>query len=113
MSNLIELQNISKSYGDDNILSNLSLTVKKGTALAIVGDSGGGKTTLLSIMGLLQNPTLGKIFIDDHDVSILNQQKQAQIRGNYFGFVFQRARLINSLTALENVMVPAWIPWFQ
>jgi len=109
MSNLIELQNISKSYGDDTILSNISLTVKKGTALAIVGDSGGGKTTLLSIMGLLQNTTSGKMLIDHRDVSALSQQEQAKIRGQYFGFVFQRARLIHSLTALENVMVPAWL----
>lgn len=109
MSNFIELQNISKSYGDDTILSNLSLTVKKGTVLAIVGDSGGGKTTLLSIMGLLQNPTSGKILIDNLDVGALNQQEQAKIRGKIFGFIFQRARLINSLTALENVMVPAWL----
>ncbi|WP_378953660.1 ABC transporter ATP-binding protein [Pelosinus sp. sgz500959] len=109
MSNLIELQNISKNYGKDSILSNLSLTVKKGTAVAIVGDSGGGKTTLLSIMGLLQNTTSGKIFIDNLDISSLSQQEQAKIRGNYFGFVFQRARLISSLTALENVMVPAWL----
>ncbi|MBP2625490.1 MAG: Phosphonate-transporting ATPase [Firmicutes bacterium] len=109
MNNLIELQNISKRYGEDTILSNLSLTVKKGTALAIVGDSGGGKTTLLSIMGLLQNTTSGRILIDNLDVGALNQQEQAKIRGKYFGFVFQRARLINSLTALENVMVPAWL----
>jgi len=109
MSNLIELQNICKSYGEDSILSNISLTVKKGTALAIVGDSGGGKTTLLSIMGLLQNATFGKILIDNLDVSALSQHEQAKIRGKYFGFIFQRARLINSLTALENVMVPAWL----
>jgi len=109
MSNIIELQHICKSYGQDSILSDISLTVKKGTAVAIVGDSGGGKTTLLSIMGLLQNTTFGNILINNLDVSALNQQEQAKIRGKYFGFVFQRARLINSLTALENVMVPAWL----
>ena len=109
MSNILELQHICKSYGQDSILSDISLTVKKGTAVAIVGDSGGGKTTLLSIMGLLQNTTFGNILINNLDVSALNQQEQAKIRGKYFGFVFQRARLINSLTALENVMVPAWL----
>lgn len=109
MSNLIELQNISKSYGEDIIFSNLSLSVKKGTALAIVGDSGGGKTTLLSVMGLLQNTTSGRRLVDNIDVGSLTKQEQAKMRGKYFGFVFQRARLINSLTTLENVMIPAWL----
>jgi putative ABC transport system ATP-binding protein len=108
MTKLIELLNISKSYGEDTILSEVSLTVEKGTALAITGDSGGGKTTLLSIMGLLQNSSSGKILIDGLDITNLKHQEQARIRGEYFGFVFQRARLINSMTALENVMVPAW-----
>ena len=109
MSNLIELRDISKSYGMDTILSDISLTIEKGTALAIVGDSGGGKTTLLTIIGLLQNPTTGKILVNDQDISLLSQQELAKVRGQSFGFVFQRARLINSLTALENVMVPAWL----
>jgi len=109
MSNLIELRNVSKSYGMDTILPDISLTIEKGTTLAIIGDSGGGKTTLLTIIGLLQNPTTGKVLVNDLDVSLLNQQELAKLRGQSFGFVFQRARLINSLTALENVMVPAWL----
>jgi putative ABC transport system ATP-binding protein len=108
MGNLLELQDISKSYGNDPILSSVSLTVDKGTAVAIIGDSGGGKTTLLSIMGLLQTATAGTVLVDGIDTGGLNQHEHAKLRGKYFGFVFQRARLLNALTALENVLAPAW-----
>lgn len=109
MTALLELNRVSKQYDDDIILSDISVAVGKGQVIAIIGDSGGGKTTLLSIMGLLQNPTGGKIFLDGREVSALDMVQQAKLRNKYFGFVFQRARLINSLSALENVMVPAWI----
>lgn len=108
MSKLLELHKISKYYDEDLILSEISLSVNKGTAIAITGNSGGGKTTLLSIMGLLQTPTSGQISVNGIEVSALEQEKQAKIRGEYFGFVFQRARLISSLTVLENVVLPAW-----
>ncbi len=108
MSILLELQNIGKNYTEDVILSDVSFTLTQGTATAIVGDSGGGKTTLLSIMGLLQKATSGKVLVDGTDIEGLDPQSLAKLRGKYLGFVFQRARLINSLTALENVMAPAW-----
>lgn len=107
MTKLLELTKISKAYEEDLILSEISFKVEKGTAVAITGNSGGGKTTLLSIIGLLQSATSGRIIVDDIDVSAFNPQEQAKIRGQYFGFVFQRARLINSLTVLENVTLPA------
>lgn len=107
MTQPLELQDITKSYDNDTILWRISLTLQKGKALAITGDSGGGKTTLLSIMGLLQTATAGKVLVDGVDASGLNQQEQAKLRGEKFGFVFQRARLINSLTVFENVLVPA------
>ncbi len=107
MTNLLELQDITKSYGEDKVLSGLSLTLPQGTAVAITGNSGGGKTTLLSIMGLLKKATTGKVLVDGIDIRGLNQQEQAKLRGKYFGFVFQRARLISSLTVFENVLVPA------
>ncbi|BBB89479.1 MAG TPA: ABC transporter ATP-binding protein [Methylomusa anaerophila] len=108
MGNLLELSNIGKNYGEDVILSDISFTLDRGTAVAISGHSGGGKTTLLSIMGLLQRATSGKVLVDGLDIDRLNSNKLAKLRGQYLGFVFQRARLINSLTALENVMAPAW-----
>ncbi|MBP2636107.1 MAG: macB 1 [Firmicutes bacterium] len=108
MSDLLELKNIGKRYGDDVILSNISFTLNRGTAIAIVGHSGGGKTTLLSIMGLLQKATSGQVLIDGQEIDSYDSRSMAKLRGQYLSFVFQRARLINSLTALENVMAPAW-----
>ncbi|WP_027938512.1 ABC transporter ATP-binding protein [Anaeroarcus burkinensis] len=107
MTDLLALRNIVKSYGDDTILQGVSLELQQGSALAIVGDSGGGKTTLLSIMGLLQAPTAGTVLVNGKSVQGLSPQELAQLRGRYFGFVFQRARLINSLSVLENVLVPS------
>lgn len=105
--NLLELHQISKSYEEELILEEISLSVQPGTAIAITGNSGGGKTTLLSIMGLLQKPTLGQITMNGLEASSLDQKKQAKIRGESIGFVFQRARLISSLTVQENVLLPA------
>ena len=108
MGNLLELQGISKSYGDDIILSDISFALAQETVVAIIGQSGGGKTTLLSIMGLLQKATTGRVLIAGQSVECLSPNKMAKVRGQYLSFVFQRARLINSLTALENVIAPAW-----
>lgn len=109
MPDLLQLCGISKKYDDEVILADISVAIGMGQVIAIIGASGGGKTTLLSIMGLLQAPTGGKIFLDGREVGALDPIQQAKLRNQYFGFVFQRARLINSLSALENVMVPAWI----
>lgn len=108
MENLLEMRDIGKSYGEDIILSGLSFTLARGMAIAIIGHSGGGKTTLLSIMGLLQKATSGQVRIDGLDIAGLSSAMLAKLRGQYISFVFQRARLINSLTALENVIAPAW-----
>lgn len=108
MSNLLELRNIEKKYGDDVILSKVSFSLTRGTAIAIIGHSGGGKTTLLSIMGLLQQATSGNVLVNGFDIEGLASHKLAKLRGQHLSFVFQRTRLINSLTALENVMAPAW-----
>ncbi len=107
MKKPLELIAITKKYGEETILTEISLTLQAGTAVAITGNSGGGKTTLLSIMGLLQQATAGEIVVDGVAVSGLSQQEQAKLRGKHFGFVFQRARLIHSLTVWENVLVPA------
>lgn len=108
MGKLLELEAISKNYGDDPILSDISFSIERGRALAIIGNSGGGKTTLLTIMGLLQRPSSGRVVIDGQDTGGLQPHEYARLRGQYYGFVFQRARLLNSLNALENVLAPAW-----
>jgi lipoprotein-releasing system ATP-binding protein len=109
MGNMLEVKSVSKSFGNETILADISFTLPRGKALALTGQSGSGKTTLLSIVGLLQQATAGKVIVDGTDVADLDQQSQARLRGRLYGFVFQRARLINSLTALENVLVPAWL----
>ena len=108
MAELLELRHVGKSYNNDTILSDISLTLHAGTALAITGSSGAGKTTLLSIMGLLQDASTGSVLVNGRALNALDRHAQAKLRGRHFGFVFQRARLINSLTVWENVLVPAW-----
>lgn len=109
MAILLEVNHIRKQYDDDVILQDVSFSLAQGQTLAITGQSGCGKTTLLSIIGLLQRPTAGNVLVDGHDAGSLDPKQQAKFRADYFGFIFQRSRLIHSLTALENVMVPSWI----
>lgn len=107
MENLLEIHQITKIYGTETILSDISLTLEAGKALALTGQSGSGKTTLLSIIGLLQQATSGKVIVKGQDISTASAEERAKLRAQHFGFVFQRSRLISSLTTLENVMLPA------
>lgn len=104
---LVELRALSKLYGSKQILMGLSLTVHKGTCLAVTGESGIGKTTLLSILGLLQPASSGQLFIDGVEVSQLMKEDLLLYRSKYFGYLFQRPRLVSYLSALENVLLPA------
>ena len=110
MDPVIELRNVWKIYkmgeADVNALRGLDLKVLKGEFLAIVGPSGSGKSTLLNMIGALDIPTRGEIFLDKHNISHLSESTLAQLRGRTIGFVFQQFNLIQSLTALENVMLP-------
>lgn len=85
------------------------LTVKEGEFLCVLGPSGSGKSTLLHIMGLLDRPTNGKVYIDGKDISKMTQEEQAKIRGQKIGFVFQTFNLVPSLKAWENVALPLMI----
>ena len=89
------------------ILKSLDLTVPDGQFLAITGQSGSGKTTLLSLIAGLDTPTQGQIFIDGQDITKLNEDELALLRGKRFGFIFQNFHLIPTLTALENVVLAA------
>lgn len=97
--------------GDVNVkaLDNVSLKIQKGEFIVIYGPSGSGKSTLLHIMGLLDAPTSGKVFIEDIDVSQLTKDQHARIRGQKIGFVFQFFNLHSDLTAFENVELPSII----
>ncbi len=101
------LKKIYKSFGDEvEALRGVSLEIYKGESVAVMGHSGSGKSTLLSIIGGLNPPSAGRIEIDGIDLYALSQEKRADFRREYLGFVFQQFQLIPYLTAMENVMLP-------
>lgn len=106
---LIKLENVWKVYDMGhvkvNALQGLDLTVKQDEFIAIMGPSGSGKSTAMNMVGALDIPTKGKIILDGHDISKLHESDLAQIRGRKIGFIFQQFNLIQTLTALENVML--------
>mgnify|MGYP002575921496 FL=1 len=110
---MIRLENIYKEYklGKESImaLNNVSVEFQEGKMYAIMGRSGSGKSTLVHILGLLDSPTSGHIYIDNRDVTNLKEDKVQEIIGQNIGFVFQKFYLNNNLTALENVILPSLI----
>ncbi|PZP56411.1 MAG: ABC transporter [Micavibrio aeruginosavorus] len=110
---LLETQNLGKTYhqGDEDlrILHDINLQINSGEIVALVGSSGAGKSTLLQMIGLLDKPTTGKIFVSGHDVSDLNDDKRTRLRRNYLGFVYQFHYLQPEFSALENVVIPQMI----
>ena len=106
---MIEVKNIHKSFGDLHVLKGIDLRVEKGEIVAIIGKSGAGKTTLLQIIGTLDKPDQGQVFINGADVFALKDKELAQFRSHHIGFIFQFHQLLPEFTALENVMIPAMI----
>ena len=106
---MIEVQGITKSFGDLLVLKGIDLVIYKGEVVSIVGPSGAGKTTLLQIMGTLDKADSGKVYIDGTDVGELKEKQFSAFRNKRIGFVFQFHQLLPEFTALENVMIPALI----
>ena len=106
---MIQLQDITKSFGTLQVLRGINLQIEKGEVVAIVGPSGAGKTTLLQIMGTLDKPDTGKVLIQGKDVFRLSGSKLSRFRNEHIGFVFQFHQLLPEFTALENIMIPAMI----
>jgi putative ABC transport system ATP-binding protein len=102
---LLELQNISKIYGNLTALRDINLSVKQGEWLAIMGPSGSGKTTMMNIIGCMDKPSTGSVILDGVDISRANAKSLTTTRRDKIGLIFQQFHLINYLTALENVMV--------
>ena len=106
---MITIKDITKSFGSLQVLKGIDLHIAKGEIVSIVGPSGAGKTTLLQIIGTLDKPDSGNIIVDGIDVGKLSTAKLSDFRNRHLGFVFQFHQLLPEFTALENIMIPAFI----
>ena len=109
---MIRLEKVVKSYKIDEetifyALKESSVTIKEKEFVSIIGPSGSGKSTLMHIIGLLDKPSSGKVYIDNKEISMISDDDLSRLRNEFVGFVFQQFNLINKLTVLENVMLPA------
>jgi lipoprotein-releasing system ATP-binding protein len=105
----IKVSNLNKSYGSLKVLKGINLEISKSEIIAIVGASGAGKSTLLHILGTLDSPDSGNMYIDGVNPFSLSRKKLSKFRNEQIGFVFQFHHLLPEFTALENVCIPAWI----
>ncbi len=109
-SSIIKLDNVWKIYqlGEMQlpILKGISLDINRGAFVVILGPSGSGKSTMLNMVGCLDLPTKGQIFLDNQDIAKMSEDELAQVRGRKIGFIFQQFNLLHNLSALENVMIP-------
>ncbi|MCK4988445.1 MAG: ABC transporter ATP-binding protein [Desulfobacterales bacterium] len=109
----ITAENLNKTYGNGEAavtaVSDISFQIESGEFIGVMGESGAGKSTLLSIMGAMNTPTSGRFVVDDIDVYSLTQEKQADFRREFLGFIFQSFHLVPYLTVFENVMLPLTI----
>lgn len=110
MTDLLSLRNVSKAYKMDGVtfqaLDSISLSIKKGEFVAIMGPSGSGKSTLMHLIGCLDRPTSGTITIEGKDISTTNDKELAEIRNTHIGFVFQQFNLLRKTSAITNVELP-------
>ncbi|WP_288278016.1 ABC transporter ATP-binding protein [uncultured Prevotella sp.] len=106
---MIDIKNITKSFGSLQVLKGIDLHIDKGEVVSIVGPSGAGKTTLLQIIGTLDKPDTGSVCVDGIDTTTLSQNALADFRNRHLGFVFQFHQLLPEFTAIENIMIPAYI----
>lgn len=105
-NSILSFKNISKSYGNQLILNDISLEIENGKSIAIVGQSGTGKTTFLNISGLIDTPDTGKIFYNNQDVSHFNEMERSIFRNKHIGFIFQMHYLLPQCTVIENILIP-------
>ena len=106
---MIDIKDITKSFGNLQVLKGIDLHISQGEVVSIVGPSGAGKTTLLQLIGTLDRPDSGSVTINGIDVSTLNKKKLSDFRNQHIGFVFQFHQLLPEFTAIENIMIPAFI----
>lgn len=106
---MIQIENITKSFGDLQVLKGVNLSIGKGEVVSIVGPSGAGKTTLLQIIGTLDKPDAGSIRFNGEELTRLGSKRLAAFRNKHIGFVFQFHQLLPEFTALENIIIPALV----
>lgn len=106
---MIDIKGITKSFGSLQVLKGIDLHIERGEVVSIVGPSGAGKTTLLQIIGTLDHPDSGSIVVNGINVGNLSTSKLSDFRNNHLGFVFQFHQLLPEFTAMENIMIPAFI----
>ncbi|MGP1473216.1 MAG: ABC transporter ATP-binding protein [Prevotella intermedia] len=106
---MIEIKGVTKSFGSLQVLKGIDLRIEKGEIVSIVGPSGAGKTTLLQILGTLDKPDSGSVVVDSIETSTLSTNKLSEFRNTHLGFVFQFHQLLPEFTAIENIMIPAYI----
>ena len=106
---MIEIKGVIKSFGSLQVLKGIDLRIEKGEIVSIVGPSGAGKTTLLQILGTLDKPDSGSVVVDGIETSTLSTNKLSEFRNTHLGFVFQFHQLLPEFTAIENIMIPAYI----
>ena len=103
---MLRIEELTKHYNGSDVLSNINLEIADGDFIILTGRSGGGKTTLLSIVGGLTRPDKGRVIIDDTDIQQISEQELAKLRNQKMGFVFQFPSLIPTLTVLDNLLLP-------
>lgn len=116
MANIIRLENIDKVYGEKvktQVLFGLNLVFEEGSFNGIIGQSGSGKSTLLNIIGTLDKPTAGQVYINDVRTDIMNSEQLAELRNSTMGFIFQSHYLLPEFTAKENILMPHRIKNFR
>lgn len=106
---MLKAVNITRKYGQLEVLKGVDIEVKKGEMVSIVGSSGAGKSTLLHILGTLDRPDSGSIWLNDQSIDHLKGEKLATFRNQHIGFVFQFHHLLPEFSALENICIPGWI----
>ena len=115
MESIIKLENVWRTYQLDKVevvaLKNINLEIALGSFVCIMGPSGSGKSTFLNIIGTLDLPTTGKVYLKGKDISLLSENELSFFRGKTIGFVFQEFNILPNLTAIENVMLPMVFQW--
>lgn len=118
MEEILKVENVWKIYKEGNVkaVQNVNFTIKKGDFVSIIGRSGSGKSTLLHIIGLMDTPTHGKVYLMGKEVGSLDEEEKVKIRGKSIGFIFQSFNLMNELNTVENVAVAGMLngmPYFE